>query len=218
MTSPRHLWSGDWADESARAADELARRRGQARPESTAPAEGTGPAESPAPAPDPAPARKKPAPARAAVAPKRAARAPRVRPRLRRRRALVLAIVALGLAAAGAIAAAAGAFNESIAPASSVPRLFQPPQSWLGLKTGSSPGRPGALITQVAPGGPGDQAGLQQGDVITAVNGQAVTGPSDIAGVVDPQPIGAEVLLQIERGGQLQTVGVILAGRPNGGP
>jgi S1-C subfamily serine protease len=130
----------------------------------------------------------------------------------------VLASAALGLAAVTAVAAVAGAFNDSNLPASSIPRLFQPPQPWLGVKIASSSGTPGAKITRVIPGGPADQAGLQQGDVITAINGQAVTGPSDIAAVVDPQPVGAEVLLQIDRGGQLQTVGVILAVRPNGGP
>ena len=174
-------------------------------------------AQRPAPAQNRAPAQR-----RAAAAPARAAvptpnQGP-ARPRVRRRRGLVFVFAALGLIAAGAIAAAAGAFNESIAPASSVPRLFQPPQPWLGLQTASSSGTPGAVITRVVPGGPADQAGLQQGDVITAVNGQAVTGPADIAGVFDPEPVGSEVLLQIERGGQLQTVGVILAGRPNGGP
>jgi S1-C subfamily serine protease len=96
--------------------------------------------------------------------------------------------------------------------------VSQSPRPWLGLTSKTSPGGAGALVTQIDPGGPAEQAGLQQGDVITAVNGQQIAAPSNIAAVVDSQLVGNEVLVQINRGGQLQTVGVTLARRPAGAP
>jgi S1-C subfamily serine protease len=110
------------------------------------------------------------------------------------------------------VAFATGAFSAHKPNVSSVPALLPPPRPWLGVMTTSSPG--GALVTQVIPGGPADQAGLQQGDVIMAVNTQQVGGPTDIAGVVDARSIGDQVLLRIERGGQVAPVGVTLGRRP----
>ena len=88
----------------------------------------------------------------------------------------------------------------------------------MGLTATSSASQPGALVTQVTSGGPADQAGLRAGDVILAVNAQPITGPADIGGVIDGLPTGSEVLLQIDRGGQLSTVGVTLAPKPAGTP
>jgi putative serine protease PepD len=109
------------------------------------------------------------------------------------------------------------------ADSNSIPERFQQPQfqlprPWLGLATAPAPARSGALVTQIVAGGPADQAALQQGDVITAINGQPIGRAADVAAVIDSQQVGTEVLLQIDRGGQLQTVGVVLAGRPTGGP
>jgi S1-C subfamily serine protease len=41
-------------------------------------------------------------------------------------------------------------------------------------------GTPGAVIASVVSGGPGDRAGLQSGDTITALNGDAVTSPDSL--------------------------------------
>ena len=121
-----------------------------------------------------------------------------------------------------AVAFALGAFDDA-SPGTSqgtsqAPGVFPLPQPWLGLTTTSAPGGAGALITQVAAGGPADQAGLQRGDLITAIDGQAITGPAEITSVVGAQPVGAEVLLQIDRAGTLETVGVIVAGQPGRTP
>lgn len=45
----------------------------------------------------------------------------------------------------------------------------------------ANPNNDGALIAAVAPHSPADKAGLKPGDVITAVNGQTVTDPGDLA-------------------------------------
>jgi S1-C subfamily serine protease len=125
-------------------------------------------------------------------------------------------VLALGIGTAAAIALGAfGAASPAVNPATAV---FKLPEPWIGLASKSSPGVTGALVTQVVAGGPADQAGLHRGDVITAVNGQAIARPADVSSVIDAQPVGAEVLLQINRAGQLETVGVILAGQSAGTP
>jgi S1-C subfamily serine protease len=127
-------------------------------------------------------------------------------------------LAVLALALAGSAALALGAFGAGSPGTSTATGVFQLPAPWLGLSTQASASGSGALVTKVSPGGPAEQAGLQSGDVITAINGQAVTSPAQINGVVDAQPVGAEVLLQVSRGGQLQTVGVIVAGRSSASP
>lgn len=47
-----------------------------------------------------------------------------------------------------------------------------------------NPNSDGALIAAVAPHSPAEKAGLKPGDVITAVNGQTVTNPSDLASYI----------------------------------
>jgi serine protease Do len=59
----------------------------------------------------------------------------------------------------------------------------------LNLPAGN-PAKDGALIAAISPGSPADHAGLKAGDVITAVNGEPVTNPGDLAADianVDPQ-------------------------------
>jgi len=52
---------------------------------------------------------------------------------------------------------------------------------------------PGALIAAVVPGGPADSAGLAPGDVITAVDGRAITTPQSLTTVVLSKKPGAAV-------------------------
>jgi S1-C subfamily serine protease len=113
---------------------------------------------------------------------------------------------------------ALGAFGDRSPGTSQVTGAFQLPQPWLGMTTTGAPGGAGALVTKVAAGGPADQAGLHRGDLITAIDGQAITGPAEITSVVGAQPVGAEVLLQVDRAGTLETVGVIVAGQPGRTP
>jgi membrane-associated protease RseP (regulator of RpoE activity) len=231
MTQPKHLWSGDWARESEDAADTLADRRQHTRPVEPERVE----------APRPVAAGAAPAPRRAAAEPASAA-GPRVRPaaaerprstrvppvrRASPRRAGVAALLVLGLLAVTAVALASGVFSDpgsssatsALSPGPSpAPAQFQQPRPWVGLTTTSAPTGSGALVTQVVPGGPADQAGLQPGDVITAVNARPIASPSDIGGAIDSQMVGSEVLFQVDRGGQLQTIGVTLEPRPAGSP
>lgn len=63
---------------------------------------------------------------------------------------------------------------------------------------------------------PAQQAGIQQGDIITAVNGQAITGNDDLAGAVLTLKPGTQVSLTVLRGSAQQTINVTLGERPVG--
>ncbi|OUZ11588.1 hypothetical protein BHE97_04420 [Aeromicrobium sp. PE09-221] len=68
----------------------------------------------------------------------------------------------------------------------------------------------GARVAEVESGGPGDEAGLREGDIVTAVNGHPVaTNQALIATVRSYQP-GDEVTLTIQRDGEQEDVKVTL--------
>ena len=67
--------------------------------------------------------------------------------------------------------------------------------AFLGVEIGNGPSfaGQGATIAGVVPGGPAATGGLLPGDVITAVEGETVTAPSDIESVVLAHKPGAKV-------------------------
>jgi len=63
----------------------------------------------------------------------------------------------------------------------------------------------GALVTEVAPGGPADKAGLKKYDVIVEFNGQKVDSPNDLKfKVADIQP-GSKANIKVVRDGKEQS-------------
>jgi S1-C subfamily serine protease len=97
----------------------------------------------------------------------------------------------------------------------------------LGLETDY-----GGLIARVVPGGPADKAGLRGtddttrfqassvrvgGDVILAVEGKKVVGPSDLSIFISQYRPGDKVTLQILRDNERQNLEVTLGTRPAGG-
>ncbi len=96
-----------------------------------------------------------------------------------------------------------------------VPRLKQGEtieRAWLGVSTAETPA--GARVDSAVAGSPAQRAGLQQGDVITSVDGQAVEEPADIAAAIaDAQP-GDSVEVEVQRGGATQSLSVELGTRP----
>jgi S1-C subfamily serine protease len=74
----------------------------------------------------------------------------------------------------------------------------------------------GALVQNVAPGSPADQAGVQQGDVITAANGQPITGEDDVLVALAHGKPGQTMTLQLNRNGSTLTVHVHLGELPAG--
>ena len=75
---------------------------------------------------------------------------------------------------------------------------------------------PGVLVGQVVAGGPADKAGLQEGDIITAIGDKRVASFDDLIGYlfVNTSP-GDKVTLHIVRNGNEQTVDVTLGTAPN---
>jgi Do/DeqQ family serine protease len=65
---------------------------------------------------------------------------------------------------------------------------------------------PGVLVYQVQPGSAADRSGLRRGDIITALNGEAVTDSNTFRNKIASTPPGSEVTLTIKRGGNEQQV------------
>jgi serine protease Do len=71
-------------------------------------------------------------------------------------------------------------------------------------------GTKGAVVRNVEPGSPAEQAGLQPGDVIVSVGGKKVSSPSDAAKAIRGASKDHAVALRIIRNGQPAFVGVNL--------
>jgi len=72
----------------------------------------------------------------------------------------------------------------------------------------------GVVVRQVEPAGPAARAGVQPGDIITAVNGERVDSWSDFVRDVVAKKIGDTVALTIVRERAARTLSVTLAERP----
>jgi membrane-associated protease RseP (regulator of RpoE activity) len=198
MSGPKHLWSGDWRNESAAASDELAARRPKPRqPEQ--PQSNVWP---------PPPKPKRP------------------RPGLRRALPIALAVV-LVLAAGtyGATAlfgsskhqAPAFATQPSITPAPAPTSSASPPVYWLGMQIETVP--PGAAaIATVRQGSPADLAGLSPGDAIVQIDSRPINGTGDISAAIRGMHAGQRVAMEISHGSALFTTVVTLAAPPSTSP
>ncbi|KFC62863.1 Serine protease MucD/AlgY associated with sigma factor RpoE [Devosia sp. LC5] len=72
----------------------------------------------------------------------------------------------------------------------------------------------GALITEVAPGGPAERAGFASGDVILSVDGMAVDDPSAFNFRLATKPIGQGTALERVRAGQSEVVNFTIEAAP----
>ena len=103
---------------------------------------------------------------------------------------------------------------EGRPPRGEVPQRPRASGVFLGVSTQSATGdQPGAEVQDVASGSPAAGAGLQQGDVITAVDGTAVSTPADLAVVVRSHQPGDQVTIAYSRGGNAAETQVQLADR-----
>ncbi len=88
--------------------------------------------------------------------------------------------------------------------------------SALGLPPGNTEDR-GALIASVEPDSPADHAQLKPGDVITAVNGEHIGNPRELAINVSQVQPGGQAHLSVLRQGHPQTVDVTVGALPSDG-
>lgn len=202
MTAPRHLWSGDWQRESAAAAEAIAKRR-VAPPERAA-------AEPPTP-------------------PSRPSALTQTLRRLRAHpaRGALLTAVAMLVSAAAGYAVVSSLLSEgghhSSAKARAPLAAHQSPAgasapAWLGVETTGVGLIQGATILTVVPGGPADAAGLEPGDVITAIDARPVQTSTDLESALAQMHPGEQAQIRYDHGPFSSTTQAILAARPAGSP
>lgn len=76
----------------------------------------------------------------------------------------------------------------------------------------------GAQITSVQAGSPASRAGLQQGDLITAINSGAISSTQQFIETVDTFKPGQTISVTVKRGGSTQHLKLKLGARPNTPP
>jgi putative serine protease PepD len=88
--------------------------------------------------------------------------------------------------------------------------------AYLGVSvTAAADGTPGAQLADVRSGTPAAEAGLQAGDVLTAVDGDAVSSAAALQSAIDAKKPGDRVILDYLRDGAHRTVTVTLGTRPS---
>jgi putative serine protease PepD len=87
-------------------------------------------------------------------------------------------------------------------------------QGYLGVGlTDRTDGGQGAVIANVESGSPADQAGIEEGDIVVAIDGQPVTGRAGMIAVVRDAEPGETISITIERSGEKITAEATLAQR-----
>ena len=77
-------------------------------------------------------------------------------------------------------------------------------------------GQDGALVQEVTAGSPADRAGLRAGDVVVAIDGQAVENNGELGARIRAHKPGDKIALKVLRNGNETTVSATLAQRPAG--
>lgn len=91
---------------------------------------------------------------------------------------------------------------------------IDPNQPYVGIQSDPTKSRGGGvLITGITVGSPAEQAGLEADDLILAVDGETVTNALDLNRLLRAKQPGTEVRLRIERGADLETIGVMVGRR-----
>lgn len=88
------------------------------------------------------------------------------------------------------------------------------PDSEDGLELGVDPDVEGALIIDVIPGSPAEDGNLKPGDVVTSVEGTAISGPQDLIDFLIDFKAGQEIDIEWVRGDEELSATLTLAPRP----
>ena len=88
-------------------------------------------------------------------------------------------------------------------------------RAYLGVSSVEEPGSPGAVVADVAAGGPASSSELRTGDRIVKLDDREVNNPSDLStGILSYKP-GDRVTLTVDRNGDQTTIDVTLGNRPD---
>jgi S1-C subfamily serine protease len=87
--------------------------------------------------------------------------------------------------------------------------------AYLGVSTGTASGETaGAQVAEVVKGSPAAEAGLQQGDLITALGEEAIASTEDLVAAIATREPGESVTLEVERDSQKTSLKVTLGTQP----
>jgi serine protease DegQ len=73
------------------------------------------------------------------------------------------------------------------------------------------PGTRGVLVARVDRGSPAEQAGVQVGDLITSIDGQAVQDANEVRDLIGRRAPGEKVVVLVVRNGETRTITITLA-------
>jgi S1-C subfamily serine protease len=106
------------------------------------------------------------------------------------------------------------AIEEPLEPAAYLGVTTQPVTPTLAYQL-DLPVESGAFVLATATGAPAAEAGIEQGDVIVAVDGNEVAGPEDLGAVLEGRAPGDRASVELVNGdGERRTVEVTLGTRP----
>ena len=101
----------------------------------------------------------------------------------------------------------------SIGATCTIERLATLADDVLGTATADGATRRSADVAEVVAGSPADAAGLEAGDQVTAIDGEAVAGAESLTAQVREHAPGEEVLLTVVRDGDVVEVAAVLGQR-----
>jgi putative serine protease PepD len=91
-------------------------------------------------------------------------------------------------------------------------------RAYLGVTTAGVPGGGnGAVVADLVPGGPADEAGILPTDVITSIDGKPVRTPEDVGSIIEDLEPGTTAPVEVQRDGARERVEVELEQRPDNG-
>jgi putative serine protease PepD len=86
--------------------------------------------------------------------------------------------------------------------------------AYLGLSTGDQVGASGAAVGAVTPGGPAERAGLEAGDVVTAIDRAPITGSAELVAAIAAKAPGDRIALTVRRGSDTVEITATLGTQP----
>lgn len=129
-----------------------------------------------------------------------------------------LLVIAVIFSAIGLVAAQTDAPTEEptaeVEPEATTESSDTSGRPYLGVRFGPNDDGDGVVIVEVVVDSPADEAGLQAGDIVTAVNGEEF-GAGNLAALVGSFAPGDTVTLTIERDGETQDIDVTLGTAPD---